>query len=218
MWEPSAAAPACAGPWGGRQRAEAGALCAQVAEVCYAKVQGCNGCIEHFKNAKFACLDADCLPLVFVPAVRGARCAQPVLLPCSVSLRSLLCCPLQLAPESGRHRCLLAVAKPLLLAPALRCSKPGAGCARGAAAGDGGVAAAAAARVSAGLARAVSAPAAGRASALRERARPHQMLQRPARDCIPWQAPFVLDRRRRQGLGRLLGVPAYACPPAQSWA
>ncbi|KAK9821128.1 hypothetical protein WJX81_004114 [Elliptochloris bilobata] len=40
----------------------------KVAEVCYAKVQGCNGCIEHFKNAKFPCLDVDCLPLVFVPA------------------------------------------------------------------------------------------------------------------------------------------------------
>ena len=57
-------------------------LRAQVAEVCYAKVQGCNGCIEHFKNAKFACLDADCLPLVFVPAVREACCALALLLQC----------------------------------------------------------------------------------------------------------------------------------------
>ncbi len=33
--------------------------------MCYAKVQGCSGCVEHFKNAKFPCHDRDCLPLVF---------------------------------------------------------------------------------------------------------------------------------------------------------
>ena len=80
---------------------------AQVAEVCYAKVQGCNGCIEHFKNAKFACLDADCLPLVFVPAVRGACCALALLLPCHAPA-SLHLCPLQLASEPGRHSYQLA--------------------------------------------------------------------------------------------------------------
>ena len=49
---------------------------AQVAEVCYAKVQGCNGCVEHFKNAKFPCLERDCLPLVF-PGVRPCSAAAP---------------------------------------------------------------------------------------------------------------------------------------------
>ena len=77
---------------------------AQVAEVCYAKVQGCNGCIEHFKNAKFACLDADCLPLVFVPAVRGACCALALLLLCHAPA-PLHLCPVQPASEPGRHSC-----------------------------------------------------------------------------------------------------------------
>lgn len=92
------------------------------------------------------------------------------------------------------------IAKRLPVAPGLRCSKvwcrmrPGSRCRqwrcrRGSRRP----------REARAVARAMSAPAAGRASALRERARPHQMLQRLARDCIPWQAPFVLDRRRRQG-------------------
>lgn len=43
---------------------------AQVAEVCYAKVQGQQACIDHFKNAKFPVLDLDCLPIEFRHMVR----------------------------------------------------------------------------------------------------------------------------------------------------
>lgn len=42
----------------------------QVAEVCYAKVQGQQACIDHFKNAKFPVLDLDCLPIEFRHMVR----------------------------------------------------------------------------------------------------------------------------------------------------
>ena len=50
----------------------------QVAEVCYAKVQGQQACIDHFKNAKFPVLDLDCLPIEFRHMVRlqHLRCLQ----------------------------------------------------------------------------------------------------------------------------------------------
>jgi hypothetical protein len=64
---------------------------AQVAEVCYAKVQGCNGCVEHFKNAKFPCHDRDCLPLVFAGVrPRPRRAPPPHAPPHAPACRSLL--------------------------------------------------------------------------------------------------------------------------------
>lgn len=40
-------------------------MCVQVCEVKYARVQGKEALIEHFKNSKFPGNDIDCLPLLF---------------------------------------------------------------------------------------------------------------------------------------------------------
>jgi len=52
----------------------------QVAEVCYAKVQGQQACIDHFKNAKFPVLDLDCLPIEFRHMVRLQHLLKPAAL------------------------------------------------------------------------------------------------------------------------------------------
>ena len=39
----------------------------QVCEVTYARVQGQQALVDHFRNSKFPCADADSLPLVFRP-------------------------------------------------------------------------------------------------------------------------------------------------------
>ena len=36
-------------------------------EVTYARVQGQQALVDHFRNSKFPCADADSLPLVFRP-------------------------------------------------------------------------------------------------------------------------------------------------------
>ena len=42
-------------------------LLMQVCEVTYARVQGQQALVDHFRNSKFPCADADSLPLIFRP-------------------------------------------------------------------------------------------------------------------------------------------------------
>ena len=43
----------------------------QVCEITYARVQGRQALVDHFRNSKFPCQDKDSLPLVFEPAKRN---------------------------------------------------------------------------------------------------------------------------------------------------
>lgn len=45
----------------------------KVCEITYARVQGCNALIEHFRNSRFPCNEPDCLPLVFEPVEEGVQ-------------------------------------------------------------------------------------------------------------------------------------------------
>ena len=46
----------------------------QVCEVKYARVQGKDALVEHFRNSKFPSNDIDCLPLIF-EKVELVRCS-----------------------------------------------------------------------------------------------------------------------------------------------
>lgn len=49
----------------------------KVCEITYARVQGRNALIEHFRNSRFPCNEPDYLPLVFEPVEEGSRGKKP---------------------------------------------------------------------------------------------------------------------------------------------
>ena len=62
-------------------------LIPQVCEVTYARVQGQQALVDHFRNSKFPCADADSLPLVFRPPSPDS----PVRLPPESRTSTLTC-------------------------------------------------------------------------------------------------------------------------------